>query len=69
MLDEMIMLGLRSKGINLDEINSYSKEWYIKNKNIISSFIKDSYLIENNSILKCTPKGYIFCDELVNKLL
>jgi oxygen-independent coproporphyrinogen-3 oxidase len=69
MLDEIIMLGLRSRGIDLEIIKSFSPDWYFEKKNIINSFIKESYLKESNSILSCTKSGYMICDEIINKLL
>ncbi len=68
-LDEFIMLGLRSDGIDLERLKYYSKEWYIKKKNLIDSFKKNGYLQIENGKISCTKKGYLICDELVNKLL
>ena len=68
-LDEMIMLGLRSKGLDLELIESFSPNWYFEKKNIINSFIKERYLKESNSVLSCTKNGYMICDEIINKLL
>jgi oxygen-independent coproporphyrinogen-3 oxidase len=69
MLDEIIMLGLRSNGLDLGLVKSFSPDWYFEKKNIINSFIKESYLKESNSILSCTKTGYMICDEIINKLL
>jgi oxygen-independent coproporphyrinogen-3 oxidase len=69
MLDEFIMLGLRSKGINLDKLNSYSKQWYFEKRKIINSFIDKRYLQQKENILRCTQNGYMICDEIINKLL
>jgi len=69
MLDEYIMLGLRSKGINLEKLKSYSADWYIANQNLINDFAKDDYLKIEGRKLSCTQKGYMICDEIINKLL
>jgi oxygen-independent coproporphyrinogen III oxidase len=69
MIDEFVMLGLRSKGLNLDKAKSYSPDWYFEKKQIINSFIKERYLEETNNLLSCTRKGYMICDEIINKLL
>jgi oxygen-independent coproporphyrinogen-3 oxidase len=69
MVDEIVMLGLRSNGLILDELKKYSSNWYFEKKNIINSFINESYLEEKNGILRCTKKGYMICDELINKLI
>lgn len=68
-LEEFIMLGLRSKGIKLSELNFYSKNWYFEKKDIINSFIAEKYLIKTNNKLSCTQKGYMICDEIISKLL
>ncbi|MBK8945461.1 MAG: radical SAM family heme chaperone HemW [Ignavibacteriae bacterium] len=68
-LEEYIMLSLRSKGINISEINKYSPEWYFEKKEIINSFINESYLVKNEDLLICSKKGYIICDEIISKLL
>ncbi|MFZ1291989.1 MAG: radical SAM family heme chaperone HemW [Melioribacteraceae bacterium] len=69
MLDEIIMLGLRSGGINISELSKLSTTWYFEKKEIINSFINKSYLIQNNEIISCTSNGYIICDEIISKLL
>ena len=69
MKDELIMLGLRSRGIKMDEIKGYSTDWYFEKKKIIDSFIDRRYLIEKDGILKCTQQGYLVCDEIISKLL
>ena len=68
-LDEYIMLGLRSKGINLSEIKKYSDDWYFEKKENINSFIKERYLIQTEERISCTQKGYIICDEIISKLI
>lgn len=68
-LDEIIMLGLRSKGIDLGVVNSYSKEWYIEKQKKIDSFIKNNLIIRKDNLLSCTTEGYLICDELISKLI
>jgi len=68
-LNEFIMLALRSKGLKLEKIKEYSATWYFEKKKIIDSFIKERYLILKDDVLACTSKGYMICDEIINKLL
>ncbi len=68
-LNEIIMLGLRSKGIDLNLVNKYNKNWYFEKKEIINSFIDESYISQKNNILKCTKKGYLICDELISQII
>ena len=69
MKDEYIMLALRSNGLEIDEINKYSADWYFEKKKIIDSFIDRRYLVEKERKLKCTQRGYLICDEIVSKLI
>ncbi len=70
MIDEYIMLSLRSGGLKLAELNEkFSANWYIKRKDIIDRFIKGKFLILEGNLLKCTSKGYPVCDEIITKLL
>jgi len=68
-LEEMIMLGLRSTGINLGKVKSIDKNWYEKNQKKINNFIESLYLTKESNIVKCTSKGYMICDELITELL
>jgi len=69
MLDEIIMLGLRSCGINISEIKNYSANWFNEKKNIIDNFIEGKYLKQTNKLISCTKKGYMICDEIISKLI
>lgn len=68
-LDEIIMLGLRSKGINIRVVNSYSKEWYIEKKKILENYINDNLIVKKGDLFSCTSQGYLICDELITKLI
>lgn len=68
-LNEMLFLGLRSAGINLNKISGFLKKDFKK------AYIKEiDYLIENKfaiieaDVLKLTPKGYIITDEIFSML-
>ncbi|MBK7104125.1 MAG: radical SAM family heme chaperone HemW [Ignavibacteriae bacterium] len=69
MLDEFVMLALRSNGIKISEITKYSKSWILEKKNIIDNFVKENYLKQNDDLIFCTKKGYIICDEIISKLI
>lgn len=68
-LEEIIMLGLRSKGIDMSIIKNYSKDWYIKKKNLLDNFVKSGHLVKYDNSLRCTAKGYLICDEMISKLI
>lgn len=70
MLNEYIMLGLRSNGLNTNKIkNKFSKKWYFEKEEKLKSFLADGYLLESKDIIMCTKKGYLVCDEIISKLL
>lgn len=69
MLDETIMLGLRSTGIKLEKLKTYSPDWYIGKQKMINEFVDDDFLKFENGKLVCTQKGFMICDEIINKLL
>ncbi len=67
--DEMIMLGLRSQGINLDRLKSFF------NFNVQRSFDRTiDYLVNerlayvSNDVLRLTGKGLLICDKVTNIL-
>lgn len=68
-MNEKIMLGLRSTGIDVTELKNYSKEWYIDKKNIIDKYCEMGFLQNSKNILKCTSNGYMLCDEIIQNLL
>ena len=70
MIDEYIMLSLRSGGLKLNELKEkFSVNWYIKRKDRIDSFVDEKFLLQENNLIRCTPKGYAVCDEIIEKLL
>lgn len=69
MLSEYVMLALRSKGLDLIELeNTFGKAWYPGNKNFIEELRKENFLTSKNNLLSFTPKGYAICDEILAKL-
>lgn len=67
-LEEYVMLTLRSKGLNLDELNKlFGNSWFNTNKLLIEQLLNDGYIIQNNNLIKFTPKGYSLCDEILLK--
>lgn len=69
MLEEYVMLALRSKGLDLAELeNIFGKDWYPGNKNFIDELRQENFLTSKNDLLSFTPKGYAMCDEILAKL-
>lgn len=68
MLEEYIMLALRSKGINLDELEArFGGGWLKANESLTASLIESGLLINENNFLKLSPKGYTICDEILTR--
>jgi len=70
MLDEYVMLALRSNGLDLVELEkTFGTGWYMKYQTYIRELIENNFLIKENSYLKFTNKGYALCDEILMKLM
>ena len=69
MLDEYIMLALRSKGLDLMELkNLFGCNWFEQNKNFLNQLEEENFIISKNNLLSFTPKGYAICDEILTKM-
>lgn len=69
MLEEYVMLALRSKGLDLIELeNIFGNTWYQENQNFIDELRQENFLTSKNNLLSLTPKGYAVCDEILAKL-
>ncbi len=65
---EFIMLALRSKGLNLSDIEKiYGNEWISNNQDYLNRLIKDGYIIRSDNFIKFTKTGYLLCDEILLK--
>jgi oxygen-independent coproporphyrinogen-3 oxidase len=69
--NEAIMLGLRSSGVDLNEIEAEFGIDMLLNE---QGLILNQLLIENlatldNSRIKLTPQGFLLCDEISERLL
>ena len=67
MLDEYIMLALRSNGLNLDELQyRFDGQWIKTNENYISQMVDKKLIVQKDCILQFTKKGYLLCDEIIS---
>jgi len=67
-LNEYVMLALRSKGLDLNELKKYfGEDWLMKNKNYLDQLELEKFLIEKAGLIKFTPKGYTLCDEILSR--
>lgn len=69
MLNEYIMLALRSKGLDLLELkNNFGSQWTDDNSILLNQLIEQDLLQQKNHFISLTPRGYALCDEILLKL-
>lgn len=68
LLDEYIMLSLRSKGIDLNRMYNYDASWYERNASLLRELEISGYLTINNNKISLLPSGFAICDEILLKL-
>lgn len=68
MLDEYVMLALRSKGLDLVELeDKFGNSWFKRNQKLLDHLKQENFLIEKDRLLSFTPKGYAVCDEILSR--
>ncbi len=69
MLDEYVMLALRSKGLDLVDLkNRFGNKWLLQNQKLLDHLKQKKFLIEKEQLLFFTPNGYAVCDEILSRL-
>lgn len=69
MLNEYVMLALRSSGLDLNKLElRFGKEWYERNRKLINEYVTQKLISLNNNKLLLTSKGFAVCDELLINL-
>jgi oxygen-independent coproporphyrinogen-3 oxidase len=68
--NEYIMLALRSKGLNLQELTEkFGDDWLNQSHSKINQYIESGFMIKKNNQLMLTSSGYAVCDEILKNLL
>lgn len=68
MLEEYIMLALRSSGLDCNELaQKFGDIWLTNNREYMNELVEHQFLIIKNNLYSLTPKGYAMCDELLLK--
>lgn len=63
---EYIFLGLRSKGIDLRKfLQIYDIDFEQRYKAVLELLTNNKLAVNENSVLRLTPKGYALCDEIL----
>lgn len=69
MLNEYVMLSLRSKGLDIvDFQNRFGNDWLNKNKSMLEKLIAENMIDYKNNFFTLTKRGYALCDEIISKL-
>jgi len=69
-LDERVMLGLRSNGVDFNRLrNMLGIDVLAAHRSTIQSIIDDRLAILDNTVLRLTDKGFLLCDEITRRLL
>jgi oxygen-independent coproporphyrinogen-3 oxidase len=68
--NERIFLGLRSDGLNLKRLSSeFGVELPAGHHNIIHQLVAENIATLENELLRLTPKGFLLCDEVSERLM
>ena len=68
LIEEFVMLHLRSEGLDLDLFNNmYGNEWISINSSFLDTLEKERLISYNNNFIKFTKRGYSICDEILAK--
>jgi len=68
LLEEYVMLAMRSKGLDLNMLeNMYGNDWILRNRDYLNALLKNNFINENENFINFTSKGYLLCDEILQK--
>lgn len=69
-LTEYISLGLRSEGIPLRRFEKLFKfDFLSRNAPLVEAYVREGLLTVTDDYVRCTPKGYLWCDSLTLEFL
>jgi oxygen-independent coproporphyrinogen-3 oxidase len=70
MLQEYIMLALRSKGLDLFDLkNKFGENWLYSKKDALKELAAGDFLEITDDSIRLTKSGYAVCDELLGSIL
>ncbi len=66
MLEEFVMLSLRSEGLDLNLLSGkFGEDWKANNKGLLKKLEENNFARVEKNKIKLTPKGYALCDEIL----
>jgi len=70
MLDEYVMLALRSTGLDITDLQSrFGDTWFKSRQQYFYQLQKDNYIVLKENRIKLTGSGYALCDEILSNIL
>jgi oxygen-independent coproporphyrinogen-3 oxidase len=70
LLDEAVMLGLRSDGIDLEQLSSrFGKDMRTSLRRLIRELVKGGFTLLDDAKLRLTAKGFLVCDSISERIL
>ncbi|MEJ2614136.1 MAG: radical SAM family heme chaperone HemW [Ignavibacteriaceae bacterium] len=70
MLDEYVMLALRSEGLNVNEFRDMFGDDWLKDKSGYLSHLRDKkFILITDDYIRLTKSGYALCDEILSNIL
>ncbi|MBL1215357.1 MAG: radical SAM family heme chaperone HemW [Ignavibacteriae bacterium] len=67
-LNEFVMLALRSKGLNINDLTKFNdKNWFKENEQYLTTLKNENLISIKNNFIKFTKHGYAICDEIISK--
>jgi coproporphyrinogen III oxidase-like Fe-S oxidoreductase len=70
MLNEYVMLALRSDGLNLVNLKErFGEDWLNSSTKTLKMLERKGLLTFRNEFIRLTQKGYSLCDKILEKIL
>lgn len=68
MEDEYWFLAFRSRGLIVEEyISKFGNSRLNQNSDLISNLVNEGFMLNQNGVIKLTPKGFAVCDEILSR--
>ena len=70
MLDERILLGLRTGGLDVRRLNQeFEYDFVSRRGDLMRWMIQEELALLEQEVLRLTPRGFLLCDEICRRLL
>ena len=70
MLDEYVMLALRSTGLDIPELKMrFGDNWLKSKQNYFTQLMQENFIVVKENKIRLTKNGYSVCDEILSNIL